>query len=346
MRSTHTGSRVFKPGSSIRRSSSIRTALRLDVANPDYLYLLGAVLFNLGRVRESLNAVERGLAADPEHVDCMNLRGVAQRKLKRWNESRESFAAALAIDPENAASHLAQGALLLSQGEAGAVEHLLEARRLDPIDANDGQAIAAALGRQLPPFRWIAPFVPRWYLWRPKAVWAASVLLMLTCVGLYYAVPPGPDGSPATRIFGAATLNVLLLPYTIQMLAAQAAIALKRRLIGAPWRQVLGQVPRACLPLLGHALATRLGYMPNVVLTVLALVACASFVSGLAHVRQGHRQTSHLYDAYAGLLAISACMTIMFLKESLGGTLTNLAVFALLSFFSDNVARTLRLVET
>ena len=169
---------------------------------------------------------------------------------------------------------------------------------------------------------------------------------MLSCVGLYYAVPPGPDGSPATRIFGAATLNVLLLPFTIQMLAAQAAIALKRRLIGAPWRQVLGQVPRACLPLLGHAMATRLGYMPTVVLTVLALVACASFVSGLAHVRQGHRQTSHLYDAYAGLLAISACMTIMFLKESMGGTLTNLAVFALLSFFSDNVARTLRLVET
>ena len=147
---------------------SIRTALRLDVANADYLYLLGAVLFNLGRVRESLNAVERGLAADPEHVDCMNLRGVAQRKLKRWNESRKSFAAALAIDPENAASHLAQGALLLSQGEAGAVEHLLEARRLDPIEANDGQAIAAALGRQLPPFRWIAPFVPRWYLWRRR----------------------------------------------------------------------------------------------------------------------------------------------------------------------------------
>ncbi len=166
----------------------------------------------------------------------LNLRGKTLVKLDRGTEARQAFDQALAIDPQNAQTHHVRGTLLLAAGEsAAAVEHLLEARRLDPITKNDADALALGLGRQLAPFRWLAPLVLRWYRWKPKATWAMFMLLALAYVSLWYAFPRkhGAGGIPP-MCFGVVVVNLMLLPFSFDVLAKGAALWVKRRTIGAP----------------------------------------------------------------------------------------------------------------
>ncbi len=216
--------------------TSIREAIRLDPLDVDYLVILAALLYDKQRWHECLDTLDRGLAASPEHVRSLNLRGKVLRELDRWEDASRSFDAALQIDPENADSHHARGALLLARGESeAAVEHLLEARRLDPISKNDRDSIAIALGRQLPPFRWLVRHNLHWQVWRPKATWALFMALVLVYMGLNYLFPHNKNGSRPALYFGLATLNLLLLPISSGFLSTGAALLFKRRMIGAPW---------------------------------------------------------------------------------------------------------------
>ena len=198
---------------------AMREAIRLDPQNPEPLYVLAWLISRRHHWNQALRAVDRALALDPRHVASLALRGELLHHLGRWEESKQAYDSALAIDPESADAHHGRGALLLAAAIPQAADHLLEARRLEPLTRNDGERIALAVGRRTWPFRWLRPLVVRWNLWPTKRCWAAFLLIMAICCALYRPMVPTLhadrgkivyDGGPAYLAFAAVIMALLL----------------------------------------------------------------------------------------------------------------------------------------
>jgi len=268
---------------------AVREAIRLDSdCDPDYFMILGALLFDKQEWSGCLAALDRALSLDPHHVACLNLRGRALLRVGREEEAEQAFAAALAAAPNHAESHHARGVLLLHRAEgAAALDYLLEARRLDPLGNNDSGAIALAVGRQMVPFCWTNRWIPRCYLWRPQPTGAFFLAILIVYAILNYFFPIPPDKSPVWHVdrhnlhgfvFGFIAVNLLLVPFTFDVLATLAALVGKPRLVGTKPLKFRRPALILLLLLFCHEYLSLAGLFPRLVMLILLASACAGFI--------------------------------------------------------------------
>lgn len=335
---------------------AIREAIALDsTSDPDYFMILAALLFDKQQWNESLEAVDRGLAIDPRHVECLNRRGQVLLRLGRVKEAEQAFASALEAAPEHAEAHHAQGVLLLNRAEgAAALEYLLEARRLDPLTKNDSDAIALAAGRAMRPFCWLGRIVPRWYLWPVKVRWAYLMAIYFAYIGLFIYFPfsnyrrlwVALPGQIVVMVFGAVMLNLLLAPLTLDVLAMVSVRLFRPKLVEMTRYTKVSQIILLVTYGFMHLLATLLGGIPSFVISILAVAACIQFVGYYHRARMGPKTLSAVYVLYGIPLAFVCLKTAEVMSTRPRNCLSWAGLFAILSFFSDNVLRWVERHET
>ena len=258
------------------------------------------------------------------------------------------FAAALAAAPESAQSHHAQGAMLLRRAKPGGARPSARSRRLNPLERGDCHSIALAVGRQMVPFRWIDAALPRWYLWHPKATWAFFVALVFAYVTVNIYFPPPPDADRLLSVdrnhlpgvlVGSVVMNILLVPFTFDALAASAAQLSKRRFVGTTWLRQSRQVLVLVILIACHLLASLCGLLPPLVILTLCVGACGGFVKYALNVSAQDRKTHPVSMIYAFPLAILVVTMMALVSYRPRECLVQVAIFAVLTFFSDNVLR-------
>lgn len=210
----------------------IREALRIAPL-PDYFQQLGDIHFREKRFRQSLDATEKALSLNPQHEPALILRAKALVKLGRLAEARKLLREALALSAENPEAHRELGALILrTRGTEKALNHLLEARRIDPIGFNDRIALASAYGRML----WPISIVDSWLGWMRNGPitrrWiAVTTVLTALNVMLLIVKPSTEQFSPTAAIVIVAVTNLVALFASLDWIATFVAkIALRKQL--------------------------------------------------------------------------------------------------------------------
>jgi Flp pilus assembly protein TadD len=326
---------------------AVRTAIEWDSTAPEYSLILAALLFDKEQWVHCLAELDRALSLDPHYVGCLNLRGRALVKLGRMDEAKQTLDSAIAAEPENAGAHHARGAMLLNSLHAhSALEHLLEARRLDPVAENDIEAIALALGRQMRPFRWISPFLLRWELWPPKATWGLFTALLFAYVALNANFPMSPGVPFLPTLIGCIAAGTLFAPYCFDSLAASTALLARRRLTGATWSDLFMQGLGLHMALCYYAVLTAVGMLPPLFVLVLCAGTCWRFTWHFFHCNEGDQTALVVYVVYAVPLTALAATMFFLMNGRPSDCWLPAAVFAFLAFFSDDVLDWIRRHES
>jgi tetratricopeptide (TPR) repeat protein len=319
---------------------AIHEAIRLNNHHAEYFLILGAMLFDKQQWNRALEAFDRALAVEPRNVRCLNLRSRTLLKLGRRGEAEQTMNTAVEVAPEDADAHHAQGVMLLTRAQTDeALDHLLEARRLNPVTRNDSDSIALAVGWRLIPFRWINRRAVHWDLWPPRAIWALFCLLMFAQVALRMWVPfPVYRGRHVySELFGVIALNAILAPFTLDALARVAARIARRRLVGSTWQKVSGQMLILGSSLMLHVLATGLGSIAPLVMLVFALCCCKDFTAYAIHCWVEKRLGHIGFTLYSVPLAVLIIAMMAQVNVPPYSCLLTLALFGLIALFSDNV---------
>ena len=160
----------------------------------------------------------------------------------------------MAQNPENPAAHHDLGSLSLRSGDsAEALDLLREARRLNPIQHNDRDALAAAYGRLLRPFQVFDRYLIRFHSWSPAHRWlllagGATFLLVIVNSLQSYKLLVAP-------LFLIA-FNVLVAPISFEMLSVGFGKIVFRRDLDIAWYRLLPETSRIALPILIHVCVT------------------------------------------------------------------------------------------
>lgn len=221
---------------------AIAESVRLE-PSVNAFYQWALIALKRGRPAEALAATQQALQLHPSHNPSILLRGRLLAQAGRLGEAHALFASALANEPNSAAAHQALGNLQLQTGQAGQALGLLrEARRLDPIRANDAGAIALAYGRMLPVLRGIDCLILRWPVWSAKKRWGLFTCLAgaATAGGVLAGVTlDRPDSNPAWTAICIAAAIYLFLPFMFDRLAQTIGYFALHREFRQSWRLLL-----------------------------------------------------------------------------------------------------------
>lgn len=116
--------------------AEFRKALTFNPKDPIALTNLGAVVYEQGRVEESIKLHRKAIAIDPNAGIAFNNLGVSLNALYRYPEAVEAYAKAVALDPENERTLSNYGDALTNAGRyAESVPQLLKALAIRPTYA-------------------------------------------------------------------------------------------------------------------------------------------------------------------------------------------------------------------
>lgn len=126
-----------------------RDAQAADPGNLDIQYLLGTLLLQQGRFRDSAKLLETITAARPDVPDAHNNLGVTYKALGEWEPAMRAFQAAIKANPEYSQAFFNLGAVLDERGlPADAEKCYRQGLELNPADRQMRSALAETFGRQ------------------------------------------------------------------------------------------------------------------------------------------------------------------------------------------------------
>ncbi len=129
-------------------------ALRLAPDSVIAHHNLAVCQLKLDQWDEALRSAEAGLALDAEHSGCANIRSLALNHFGRKIESLHSAQTALRQNPQNSNTHFTAGLVKLQAGDAqGALDHFVEALRLDPGNESAREGLIEAMKARNPVYR-------------------------------------------------------------------------------------------------------------------------------------------------------------------------------------------------
>lgn len=243
---------------------AIAEAVRLE-QSPEMFHQWATIAEQRGKFSEALAATGHALQLNPHHTPSILLRGKLLAAEGKLDEAHRLYATALSVSPEDPSAHLALGSFRLRTGNAAeALDLLREARRLDPINANDVAAIALAYGRMIWPLNIADRLIFRWNNLSPTKLWCLfAFLAIILAIGgrlagsnLVRMMPP-----PIWLIGCIVAANYLMLPFTFDQLAAAVGRIALRREFGRSWTSLLVN-PFIVIPVAGmHAGATAIGFL-------------------------------------------------------------------------------------
>jgi tetratricopeptide (TPR) repeat protein len=256
----------------------IHEALRLD-QRASYFHQLALVELSRDRLAGAYDATEAALRLDPHAVDTLVLRAELLGKLGRLDEARELLHKALAVDPEDPDAHRQLGSVNLLRGSAHqALDHLVEARRINPVKYNDRRLLASAYGRLQWPFNrlsklsaWLegCSVQQRW--------WLVNSAMSLLIFVLMVTAPDFTRFSWPAAVTFALVANGLMLLGTYPSFATLAAFVTLRRQLDMRWHDYFKGFFEIPLLVLGHGFATfaagLLTAVPSLYYFVFAMIA-------------------------------------------------------------------------
>jgi len=247
-----------------KAEKSIAESVRL-VQLPNSFHQWATIAEARGKFDDALAATAQALRLDPTHNESIILRGRLLAKEGKLDEAHALYISALSNNPLDAAAQHALGSLQLRTGKSNAaLGALREARRLDPVKANDAGAIALAYGRLIWPLRIVDRCVFRWCEISRKKQCAMFMLLAILLaaggkvagVGLE-ASAPGPWWAGLC----VAIANYLALPFSFDRLARAVGYIALRHEMRLPWYRLLLR-PLIIIPAVWiHFAATMLGVL-------------------------------------------------------------------------------------
>lgn len=156
----------------VQARAALEEAIRINPANPHAHSLLANIDLRESRFHDALERAETALQLDPENILGNNVRAGALLKLGRVDLARDSLHATLSRNPEDVDTHSNLGWHVLQTGNhRAALDHFLEALRLDPDHENARSGMLYALKARSPFMRlilayffWLARLSPgaRW----------------------------------------------------------------------------------------------------------------------------------------------------------------------------------------
>lgn len=236
---------------------AIAQAVRLQ-QSPEMFRQWAIIAEQRGKFPEAIAATEHALQLDPHHTPSLLLRAKLVAAEGRLSEAHQLYALALSISPEDPTAHHALGSFRLQSGDAAeALDLLREARRLDPINANDSATIALAYGRMIWPLNVADRMILRWNRFSPARIWFLFAFLAIVLVAggkltgsnLVRMSPP-----PIWLLACVAVANYLILPFSFDMLAAAVGRIALRAEFGRRWTSLILN-PLVLLPVAGMQLA-------------------------------------------------------------------------------------------
>jgi tetratricopeptide (TPR) repeat protein len=265
----------------------ILDAIRLE-SDPNYLRQLAALFFDEQKYTDCLKTTQQALEIDPLHEPSLVLQAQVLARLNRFKEAEILLRSALALHAENPEAHQHLGAVILQSGKTRqALDHLLEARRIDPIDHNDRLSLAGAYGRLFWPLNKLDALLA----WKRELTicqrWLFAVSVSTALIIMYLFVPPDPIHFSFVLpcIFVIAIANWLALHVTLEWLAVFAAVIRLRKQLDIRWRHVVASSANVFGAIVAHIgaslLALIVSFLPWFVF--FALSAC-HFVFGYVPV--------------------------------------------------------------
>jgi ribosomal protein S12 methylthiotransferase accessory factor len=123
-------------GSPETAAADLSSALALEPTKEDrttiYSYL-GVCFKEMGRYRQALEVLEKGLSIDPDRTDILNMMGFCRFKLGEHERAIEHFKTLLGLDPSSAIDYANIAVNYRKMGETKkAVEYFEMALALDP----------------------------------------------------------------------------------------------------------------------------------------------------------------------------------------------------------------------
>ncbi len=114
---------------------AILRAIELDMDDPDFPCLRGAMFFDRGRLKDAKTCFLAALAIDPNHQRSLTLLSEIELQLGNHDAAKALAEQAIKNSPEDAAAHRVKGeAMIRSRHHDEAFGSLREALRLDPND--------------------------------------------------------------------------------------------------------------------------------------------------------------------------------------------------------------------
>ncbi|WP_428307086.1 tetratricopeptide repeat protein [Lacipirellula sp.] len=222
---------------------AVREAIRLE-PQCDFFHQLAAIAASRNKTSEALSAVDHALQLNPLHNPSILLKGNLLARAGQLREAHALFQTAISNNPEDAAAQHALGSSHLQSGNASqALDLLREARRLDPVTANDSAAIALAYGYMIWPLRWLNVCTVRIWQWSHKQRWAlfATSAAAFALVGREVGLSSGrkSDFVDYWVWFCIVAVSFFVFPIMLDRAANLLGTSLLRREFSIPWRWMI-----------------------------------------------------------------------------------------------------------
>jgi hypothetical protein len=324
---------------------AIVEAVRLE-QEPNNFHRWAEIAELRGKFDDALAATAQALRLNAWHNPSILLRGKLLARAGKLQEAHALYMAALKHNPEDAAAQHALGSLQLQTGQsASALGTLREARRLDPISANDSAAIALAYGRLIWPLNLIDRIVFRWQLLPPKKRWLLFTLLAAVLTLGARSMGVGLEADTHSPIWIAICVllaNFFVLPFSFDMLATTVGHFALRREFRDPWYKLVLR-PFVLAPAIGaHVAAVLLGFLMSIPsLTITVCLGVTTFPLLWASIQtSGSRLTGWVCFPLFFILMIFGTLgaIVLELASISAGVVFLTPVFAV-AYFSDNIIR-------
>lgn len=147
--------------------------------------LKAVIYFEQAEFEEALEAANTGLRIDPENETCLVQRSMALLKLGRKDEHLDANQQALKSNPMNSRTHASVGYSALETGDHGkAKEHFREALRIDPGNEYARQGMLQAIKATNLFYRLFLKYVFWMQSLKPQVRWGVIIIGYLLIQGL------------------------------------------------------------------------------------------------------------------------------------------------------------------
>jgi tetratricopeptide (TPR) repeat protein len=249
--------------------TSVREAIRLS-PQPAYFQHLGEICFRKSRYAECLGVLDQGLSLDPRDAPSLLLRSRCLNELGRFKEAKECLYLILQKDAENSSAHLALGKLKLQIGNAvDARDHLLEARRLNPVSRHDRSALAATYAYFVWPLRDLERFRNLFDAWSASGRWLLLAAICTFLVSIAVCLQSFPL---IVRMVFLASFNLFAALKTVRLVGKTIGKVVFKNDLQIRWYEYLPDIFRLTLAVIVHAFCSALALLcSEVPLVALAL---------------------------------------------------------------------------